>query len=72
MDINGWRRFKVVRQRVSHFTFAPEFIIEKLPDARGVFLRGMNAGRDSVTGNFSNRRVGSYQSDALRITRIHF
>jgi hypothetical protein len=37
-----------------------------IPDARGVFLRGMNVNRDIHTGDESgNRPVGSYQKDQL-------
>lgn len=35
-----------------------------LPDARGVFVRGMNLGRDAATGDpTGDRRVGAYQAD---------
>lgn len=41
--------------------------MKKLPDARGVFLRGMNLGRSSKTGDTNGRReVGSYQRDELK------
>ena len=44
-----------------------------LPDARGAFLRGMNEGRDSATGDIdTNRRVGSYQSDAFQTHKHKF
>lgn len=48
-----------------------EYMIEKLPDSRGVFLRGMNEGRDSISGDVAVKRtVGTYQADALR-THAH-
>jgi hypothetical protein len=38
-----------------------------LPDARGVFLRGMNMGRETSTGDTDgDRKIGSYQSDTLK------
>lgn len=41
--------------------------IAKLPDARGVFLRGMNLGRSTNTGDSDpNRPLGSYQKDDLK------
>ncbi|HEV7588859.1 MAG TPA: hypothetical protein VGO40_12155 [Longimicrobium sp.] len=37
-----------------------------LPDARGVFIRGMNVGRPSATGDVdSNRPVGAFQPDTF-------
>ncbi|OQP38615.1 hypothetical protein A4H97_17985 [Niastella yeongjuensis] len=39
----------------------------KLPDARGVFLRGMNEGRDLQTGDpDGNRSIGSLQVDDFK------
>lgn len=39
----------------------------KLPDARGVFIRGMNEGRDSARGDSDgNRPIGAYQSDDFK------
>lgn len=43
-----------------------------VPDARGLFLRSMNLGRDKATGdagadNLNNRVVGSYQDDILKL-----
>lgn len=39
-----------------------------LPDARGVFVRGININRDAESGDPApNRRVGSYQSDAFKM-----
>ncbi|MCR9253697.1 MAG: hypothetical protein NXI20_24995 [bacterium] len=41
--------------------------LQKLPDARGVFLRGMNVGQDSTIGDTQkNRKIGSYQSDQFK------
>ena len=40
------------------------FQIPSLPDARGVFIRGMNIGRDTATGDSGgNRKVGDSQKD---------
>lgn len=41
-----------------------------VPDARGVFIRGMNAGRDKASGDTgadaqNNRGIASYQSDTF-------
>ena len=39
----------------------------KLPDARGVFIRGMNMGRDDGKEDpEGNRKVGSFQADQLQ------
>jgi hypothetical protein len=39
----------------------------QLPDARGVFIRGMNSGRDPTSGDTAgDRNLGSSQSDDLR------
>jgi hypothetical protein len=39
----------------------------RLPDARGVFLRGMNLGRDLKTGDSNgDRLIGRYQDDAFQ------
>jgi microcystin-dependent protein len=35
----------------------------KLPDLRGVFLRGVNNGRTGAYADFDNRTVGSFQAD---------
>jgi hypothetical protein len=41
-------------------------IANNLPDARGVFFRGMNAGRDGDRSDISgNRLVGNYQEDQV-------
>ncbi|MEJ1242528.1 hypothetical protein WBG78_30550 [Chryseolinea sp. T2] len=40
--------------------------IDKLPDARGVFLRSMNLGRDPASGDCEpDRSVGDYQGDMV-------
>ena len=40
---------------------------KKLPDSRGVFIRGMNLGRDAKSGDSDgNRLVGSYQWDSFK------
>jgi hypothetical protein len=41
--------------------------IQNIPDARGVFIRGMNLGRETSTGDpdGTNRTVGSFQADQL-------
>lgn len=39
----------------------------KVPDARGVFLRGMNAGRDTLRGDpDGDRRLGAFQADTFK------
>lgn len=41
--------------------------MEKLPDARGVFIRGMNIGRDHGNGDADgDRQVGSSQNDLFK------
>ena len=38
--------------------------MSNVPDARGVFVRAMNEGRDKSTGDVDgNRSVGNYQDD---------
>lgn len=42
----------------------------KVPDARGVFLRGMNAGRDTLRGDpDGDRRLGAFQVDTFKAHR---
>lgn len=39
----------------------------ELPDARGVFIRGKNSGREGITGDpAGEREIGSYQEDAYK------
>ena len=41
--------------------------IVRLPDARGVFIRSMNLGRESGSGDpEGNREVGDFQADAFQ------
>lgn len=46
------------------FTLYKRYKIDSIPDARGVFLRGMNSGRNKLTGDPSgDRPIGSFQND---------
>jgi len=42
-----------------------EFQCETLPDARGVFIRGMNHHRSANGDPWGDRQVGSFQADTL-------
>lgn len=47
-------------------------LVNLLPDARGVFIRGMNIGKDGAIGDVDgDRALGSYQVDAFQGHR-HF
>lgn len=39
----------------------------RIPDLRGMFLRGMNAGRNDQRRDPDKRKLGAYQSDSFRL-----
>jgi Phage Tail Collar Domain len=38
---------------------------DRVPDLRGMFLRGLNSGRTHFDGDTESRTIGSYQSDSM-------
>ncbi|WP_416443445.1 hypothetical protein ACH3O9_00915 [Leeuwenhoekiella sp. A16] len=56
------------RREAQRFRLFQRYKIDTIPDARGVFLRGMNEGRNSNTGDvWGNREIGNYQIDTFQV-----
>ena len=61
---DGWQLMD--GRNINGSDLCTEFGTCQIPDARGVFIRGMNVGRDQASGDpEGNRGVGSYQSDNI-------
>lgn len=61
---NGWRLMNgdsIIGTKLNQL-----YSVTKIPDARGIFLRGMNSGREDGFQNPENKNVGEPQPDALK------
>jgi hypothetical protein len=57
----------ITQAEAQNYTLFNRYKIDLIPDARGVFIRGMNLGRDEKTGNSSgNLPVGEYKEDTFK------